>query len=170
MKKSFFYKTNKKRLKKKILCEVDSITSETLPKTLARWSDFWSWSCPLPPYMVTYFPSLVCSRTFAISVWMRLTPMVLSPPIWKTLSISNTSPSDRCSLLHSLYDFPGTSPVALGFTHIVLLMLKGLTKYLSSYQVYFLWKLPPMSLHDISNPNPPSSYLHNYYIIFIKKN
>ena len=35
------------------------------------------------------------------------------------------------------YDFSGTSPVVVGFTHILILMLKGLTKYLSYWQVYF---------------------------------
>ena len=83
---------------------------------------------------------------------------------------SNTSPLNCCSLLHGFYDFQGNSPVLVGFTHILILMLKGLTKYLSSCQVYFSCKIPPMSLHDISNPVPPSSYLHDYYTWFIKKN
>ena len=142
----------------------------TSPPTSARWLAWWRRSCPSPPYMVTSLPGLICSRNFTISSWTRLTSMVLPPLNWKTCSRSNTPPLNRCSLIHSFYDSPGTSPVVVVFTHIVLLILKGLTKYLSSYQVYFSCKIPPMSLHDISNPAPPSSYLQDYYIWFIKNN
>ena len=68
------------------------------------------------------------------------------------------------------YDFQSTSSVVLGFTHISILMLKGWTKYLSSYQVYFSCKIPSMSLHDISNHSTPYSYLHDHYIWFINNN
>ena len=46
----------------------------------------------------------------------------------KKYSISNTSPSNRRSLLQSFYYLPGTSTMVVGFTNIVLLMLKFLTK------------------------------------------
>ena len=82
----------------------------------------------------------------------------------KHLSIESSQPNTH------FYDFPGTSPVVVGFTHIVLLMLKGLTKYLLSYQVYLSCKITLMSLHDTSNQAPPPSYLHGYYSWFIKNN
>ena len=76
----------------------------------------------------------------------------------KYFSIKSSEPNTQ------FYTFVGTSPVVVGFLYIVRLMLKGFTTYLSSYQVYFPCRIPPMSLHDISNPAPPSSYLNGYYI------
>ena len=72
--------------------------------------------------------SLVCSMTFDLLACMRLTSMVLSPQIWTTRIRSNTSPLNYCSLLYSFYDLLGTSPLVVGFTCIVIFMLKGLTK------------------------------------------
>ena len=97
------------------------------PPKSARWLAYWSWICPSPPYIVTSLPILIWSSTFDISAWIRLTPMVLSPPICTTCIISNTSPLNCCSLLYSIF----------------------LMQY---------------------NPAPPSSYIHDYYILFINKN
>ena len=77
---------------------------------------------------------------------------------------SNTSPLNCCSLLHGFYDFQGNSPVLVGFTHILILMLKGLTKYLSSCQVYFSCKIPPCQpmiykLHNLKT----NTYMTNIY-------
>ena len=46
------------------------------------------------------------------------------------------------------------------------------TKLYTMQQIKYLSieLLPPMSLRDIYNPAPPSSYLHDYYIWFINKN
>ena len=139
------------------------------PATSAVWLAWWICSKPPPPYMVTTLLILVWSKTFTISVWVRLTYMVLSTLIWTTCIMSNNYPSNRHILPHILYDFPGTSTVLVCFTHIVLLMLNILTKCMSSYQVYFSYKITPMSLHDISNPAPPSSYLHEHFIWLTKK-
>ena len=125
-----------------IFCTVPKLMLK-YPPTSAIWLTWWSWICPLPTYMVTYLPSLVWSRTFYILVWMRLTYMVLSPPIWTTYSRSNASPSNCHSLLHRFKYLSSTTSVVVGFTHIVILMLKGFTKYISSYQVYFSCKIPP---------------------------
>ena len=68
---------------------------------LAIWPTWWIWICPSPPYMVTPLLSLVWSRTFYILAWMRLTSIVLYPPIWTTYSRSNSYPSNHHIILHS---------------------------------------------------------------------
>ena len=135
----------------------------TSPPALERWLYWWICSCPSPIYMVTSLLSLVWSITFSILAWMILTSMVLSSPICTTCRRSNTSTSNRHILIHSFYDFLGNSPVVVGFTNILIFMLKCLTKNLSSYQVYFSCKITPMSYHDMLNPDPPFSYLNDYY-------
>ena len=107
----------------------------TTPPALSVWQVKWIWSFPLPPNIVKSLMSLFFSSIFGILSLMRLTTMVLSLLIWTTCSRPNTSPSNYRSLPHSFHDLPGTSIVVWVFTHIILLMLKGLTKYLSSYQV-----------------------------------
>ena len=62
-----------------IFCTIISLVIKS-PPALARWLTLWSWSYPSPPYLGTSLTRLVCPRTFAISAWMILTSMVISPP------------------------------------------------------------------------------------------
>ena len=57
----------------------------------------------------------------------------------KCLSIEFVQPTIQ------LYGFPYTSAVVVCFTHILLFMLRVLTKYLLSYQLYFSCTIPSMS-------------------------
>ena len=104
--------------------------------TLVRWLVWCRWSYPSPTYMVTSLPSFVCSRTFTILAWMILTSMVLSSLIWTTWNRSNTPPSNFGSLIHSVYDFPGTSPVVLCFTQIVPWAIYLPCQYHHSIKIY----------------------------------